>query len=84
MDVKNLSHRIDTGNWMLGKKGKGDLQIDNYDYSTSLDKLWMKRKFMEVNKKKNRETYSETFQFIMQSRIDEIPREERFMRILPY
>jgi hypothetical protein len=42
----------------------------------------MKTKFMEVNKKKNL-TYSETFQFIMQSRIDEIPREERFVRILP-
>jgi hypothetical protein len=36
---------------------------------------------MGVNKK-NLETYSETFQFIMQSRIDKIPREERFMRVL--
>jgi hypothetical protein len=36
---------------------------------------------MGVNKK-NLETYSKTFQFITQSRIEKIPGEERFMRAL--
>ena len=59
---------------------RGDVHINNCECGTNLYKLWM-RKFMGVNKK-NLQTYSKTFQMIHQSRINKIPRGERFMQIL--
>jgi transposase-like protein len=73
-------YRHEFVNHSEGEYARGDVHINNCECRTNLYKLWM-RKFMGVNKK-NLETYSKTFQLIMQSRIDKIPREERFMRVL--
>jgi transposase-like protein len=59
---------------------EGDIHVNNCECASNLFQMWI-GKFMGVNKK-NLLTYSKTFQFIMQSRIDKIPREERFMRVL--
>jgi transposase-like protein len=59
---------------------RGDVHVNNCESASNLYQLWMS-KFMGVNKH-NLETYSKTFQIIHQSRMNELPREERFMRVL--
>jgi transposase-like protein len=59
---------------------RGDVHVNNCECASNLYQIWMS-KFMGVNKH-NLEAYSKTFQFIHQSRLNNLPREERFMQVL--